>query len=124
MNRMKLTTLALATLLVAGITGQAVAEGDIIFTEPVMGVIFSHEVHVEENGMDCEECHDDLFEMEALTAQQNTDFTMQSLSEGNYCGACHDGDMAFDSDSRCASCHIGVIGYQKATGTAERSTHH
>ncbi len=94
-------------------------EEDIIYTEPVVGVVFSHDYHVNEAGMDCESCHDDVFEMEALAAQEQADFNMQGLSEGLYCGACHDGDMAFDSDSRCASCHIGVIGYNRAKGVDE-----
>jgi len=114
-----LTIIALAALLVFNI-GMVMAEDDIpddiIFTEPVVGVVFSHDAHVNGAGMDCESCHDDIFQMEALSAQQETDFNMLSLSEGRYCGACHDGEMAFDANTRCASCHIGVIGYNRANG--------
>lgn len=124
MNFSKKIILSVTCMILLATAGMVFAEGDIIYTQPVMGVIFSHEAHVEEIGMDCETCHDDLFEMEALNVQQNSDFTMKGLAEGNYCGACHDGDMAFDSDSRCASCHIGVIGYRRATGTAVSSEHH
>jgi c(7)-type cytochrome triheme protein len=95
---------------------------DIYFTEPVKGVSFSHETHVGEMGMDCESCHEDIFPMEALASQQEPDFTMKAMAEGRYCGACHDGEMAFDANSRCATCHIGVIGYNRAIGV-EEATH-
>ena len=114
-----LLMIALAALLVFSI-GQAIANDDIpddiIFTEPVVGVIFSHDFHVNEAGMDCEGCHDTVFQMEALASQKEPDFNMLALSEGRYCGACHDGEMAFDANTRCASCHIGVIGYNRASG--------
>ena len=125
MKRIAGLLIALAALLLINV-GLVIAsdvdgypEEDIIYTEPVVGVVFSHEYHVMEAGMDCETCHDDIFEMEALAAQEDPNYTMQGLSEGLYCGACHDGDMAFDSDSRCASCHIGVIGYNRAKGIEE-----
>jgi len=54
--------------------------------------------------------------MEAFASQAEPDFNMLALSQGQYCGACHDGEMAFDSNSRCASCHIGVIGYNRVNG--------
>ena len=40
--------------------------GDIIYTKPVMAVIFSHKAHTEDIGLQCEWCHDETFEMEAL----------------------------------------------------------
>ena len=97
--------------------------GDIHYEKPVIGVIFSHAVHVEEAGFDCESCHDDLFSMEAGAAQEEPDFNMLALSEGRYCGACHDGEMAFASNTRCASCHIGAIGFRRAQGLNEIGSH-
>ena len=97
--------------------------GDIHYTAPVMGVIFSHAVHVDDNGLDCESCHDDPFEMEALVAQDDPNFTMKGLAEGEYCGMCHDGDTAFSSETRCASCHEGVKGFLRATGSAPANAH-
>ncbi len=88
----------------------------IIFTKPVKAVIFDHKLHVEDNGLDCDSCHDDIFEMEAGTAEQNKDFTMKALYKGKYCGQCHDGDTAFASNTRCTLCHIGVKGYNRMTG--------
>jgi len=98
--------------------------GDIHYDKPVVGVLFSHQFHVDEAGMDCESCHDDLFEMEALAVQEQPDFNMLSLSEGRYCGACHDGEMAFSASTRCASCHEGVIGYRRALGLNDDSVRH
>ena len=79
-------------------------------------VVFNHDTHTEEMGLDCESCHDELFIMESGAAEKNDDFTMKSLYQGNYCGACHDGATAFASDTRCTSCHIGVRGYARLTG--------
>lgn len=97
--------------------------GDIHYTMPVMGVIFSHAVHVDDNGFDCETCHDEPFEMSALAAQDDPNFNMKGLAEGEYCGMCHDGDMAFSSETQCATCHEGVKGYMRATGQAPDSSH-
>jgi len=128
MKRIALLSItALAALLVFQIGIAFAADDfpeDIIFTEPVIGVVFSHEFHVNEAGMDCESCHDAVFQMEALSAQKETDFNMLALSEGRYCGACHDGQMAFAANTRCASCHIGVIGSNRAQGIAEGTEEH
>jgi c(7)-type cytochrome triheme protein len=95
----------------------------VVWTKPVKAVIFEHVTHTEEAGMDCESCHDDLFIMKNGAAQENDDFVMASLYEGNYCGACHDGSTAFASDTRCTSCHIGVRGYARLKGEGSDSTH-
>ena len=120
MKRNMLLVIGALTLLLLVNVGMAWAEDDypddIIFTEPVVGVVFSHKYHVGEAGMDCESCHDGIFQMEALAAQKEPDFNMLALSQGQYCGACHDGESAFSSNTRCASCHIGVIGYERANG--------
>ena len=85
----------------------------IVFTKPVKAVVFDHRLHMEDAGLDCDSCHDDIFEQATGTAEENGDFTMKSLYDGKYCGACHDGDTAFASDTRCAVCHIGVMGYNR-----------
>jgi len=78
---------------------------DIVWTKPLESVFFSHKIHTMEYDFACDDCHDELFEMEAGAAEENDDFTMASMAEGNYCGACHDGDTAFEVDSSCGSCH-------------------
>ncbi len=85
----------------------------ILFTRPVKAVIFDHKVHVADNGLSCDSCHDELFEMEAGQVQQQSDFNMKALYQGKYCGACHDGETAFASDTQCARCHIGALGLQR-----------
>ncbi len=94
--------------------------GDIVYAKPVKGVIFSHKAHVDDLGLSCNMCHDKLFQMDALNAQKNDDFTMKSLYSGKYCGACHDGKTAFASNTQCARCHIGVKGYDKAQKAAKK----
>lgn len=93
-------------------------EAPIIWTKPLKAVVFYHKTHTMDAGLDCDSCHDGLFEMAAGTAEENDDFTMESLYKGNYCGACHDGDMAFASNTRCTTCHVGVKGYNRLTGAA------
>jgi c(7)-type cytochrome triheme protein len=94
----------------------------VVWTKPVKAVVFSHETHTADMGLDCSSCHDDLFVMKNGAAQENDDFTMASLYEGNYCGACHDGSTAFASDTLCTTCHIGVRGLAKLTGEGEKSS--
>ncbi len=120
-----------AVLLFSG--GQVVAEeydedtygpeAPIIFVKPVKAVDFSHKVHTMDAGLECDSCHDDIFEMEAGVAEQNDDFTMKSLYAGKYCGACHDGDMAFASNKRCTFCHIGVKGFERIYGAPAPAAH-
>ena len=95
--------------------------GDVVYTKPVKAVIFSHKAHVEDMGMSCEMCHPDLFVMSNLAAQENDDFTMQSLYDGKYCGSCHNGSWAFASDTQCARCHIGVKGHKAMTGSSDKA---
>lgn len=87
-------------------------EAPIVYDKPVRGVIFSHKAHID-RGLSCEMCHNRLFEQKAKRAQENKDFVMEALYQGKYCGACHNGTLAFASDTRCATCHIGVKGEER-----------
>ena len=94
--------------------------GDIIYSIPLKSVLFSHKIHVEDLEMDCDTCHDDIFEMVPSTGEKNKGrvffegkYCMKALNEGKYCGSCHDGSTAFSADSQCARCHIGVKGYNR-----------
>ncbi|MFA6465964.1 MAG: hypothetical protein WCT30_09430, partial [Desulfurivibrionaceae bacterium] len=51
----------------------------IIWTKPVKGVVFYHKTHTMDAGLTCDSCHDSVFQMAAGTAEQNADFTMDSL---------------------------------------------
>ena len=125
---MKIFLTILGLLFVVAVT-QAIGQEDdypqepIIFTKPVKAVVFDHKVHVEDNGMDCDSCHDDPFEMAAGTAEENKDFNMKALYQGKYCGTCHDGSSAFASNTRCTLCHIGVKGYNRMTGLKPAGGH-
>ena len=98
-------------------------EAPIVWTKPVKAVVFNHKTHTMDMELSCEDCHDELFEMEAGLAEEEEDFTMESLYDGNYCGVCHDGDTAFASNTRCTSCHIGVCGYTRLMGGEETEGH-
>ena len=88
-------------------------EALVIWEKPVEGVVFSHKRHTYQAGLDCGDCHDDLFEMMAGAAEEAEDFTMEAIYDGEYCGACHDGGYAFAADTRCTACHIGVRGINR-----------
>lgn len=85
----------------------------IIWHKPVKTVIFQHKTHTMDAEVDCDSCHDEIFEMEAGVAEEDENFTMQAMYEGESCGACHDGDTAFAANTRCTTCHIGVRGYNR-----------
>jgi len=60
-------------------------------------VKFPHRQHTQ--WLDCSNCHDRIFKMEA----GGTQFTMNDILEGNYCGQCH-GAVAFPL-TECQRCH-------------------
>lgn len=101
-------------------------EEPIIWQTPVKGAVFFHKIHTMENELDCDSCHDDVFEMESGAAEEQEDFTMAAMHDGKYCGVCHDGDTAFASDKRCTLCHIGVRGVDRlsADEKAEEGSGH
>lgn len=95
-----------------------------VWIKPVKAVVFFHNTHVEEYGLDCDSCHDGTFAMKKGAAEHADDFTMKSLYEGKYCGKCHDGDTAFASNTLCNTCHIGVKGYNRMTGETPHAEEH
>jgi c(7)-type cytochrome triheme protein len=93
-----------------------VPEDPIVWTQPVKAVVFYHKAHTEQYGLDCDSCHNDTFAMKTGTAEKSHDFTMKALYKGRYCGACHDGQTAFASNTLCNTCHIGAKGYDRLMG--------
>jgi c(7)-type cytochrome triheme protein len=73
-------------------------------THPSVG--FSHWVH--RRYYTCRVCHFELnFEMKTNT----TDITEAKIRKGEYCGACHNNEIAFGiSEATCKICHNGNIG--------------
>jgi c(7)-type cytochrome triheme protein len=91
--------------------------GTIVFEKPVKAVVFDHKKHTEDIGLACSDCHNDLFKMKMGNAEEQPEkFVMEALYAGKYCGGCHDGESAFASDTKCATCHIGVIGFDRLFG--------
>lgn len=87
-----------------------VAPERIYFQKPVRTVVFEHKGHVD-MGLKCADCHPGLFETRIGAAEERPEkFVMQALYDGKFCGACHNGEAAFASDTRCTTCHIGVRG--------------
>ena len=58
---------------------------------------FNHESHAK---LGCKECHMSIFQMK----KGMSSMTMDSIYQGRYCGACHNGKKAF-STSECTKCH-------------------
>lgn len=93
--------------------------GTIVFTKPVKAVVFDHKKHVDDLGFKCSNCHSEIFKMIIGEAEKNEkEFVMDALYKKKYCGACHDGEQAFASNTRCTSCHIGVMGFDRLFGDA------
>ncbi len=72
-------------------------------------VIFSHEKHVEKVEK-CTACHVKIFKMKkGKTAAKKGKLTMKAMQEGTFCGACHNGETAFElkSEESCVKCHAG-----------------
>jgi len=76
--------------------------GDIFFEVPDRGdVTYSHDVHVGELGLRCTDCHYQIY----TTAKGVSNVTMVEMQKGGSCGACHDGNKAFDVIANCSRCH-------------------
>jgi c(7)-type cytochrome triheme protein len=85
----------------------ASAPGDIVFERedkseveifpPSVFPHWRHRIHYR-----CDACHDSLFKMTKGT----TPITMDLMAEGKSCGACHNGNQAFETNfANCARCH-------------------
>lgn len=102
-----------ALLLCAGLLGvvpTADAEyADVVLNrraekEGVRPVVFPHWFH--RIRFRCKVCHAELgFKMRV----GSNDFRMSDIAEGRFCGACHNGDIAWAPD-RCDLCHSGKRG--------------
>jgi c(7)-type cytochrome triheme protein len=66
-------------------------------------VTFSHEKHLAKNPK-CTDCHTKIFKM--AKGQRSTP-KMAEMEQGQSCGACHNGQAAFDVKDKagCAKCH-------------------
>lgn len=70
----------------------------------VKPVSFSHWTH--RTRFTCRVCHTELeFDM----AVSVTEITCGDIRDGRYCGACHNGKLAFAQQENCAYCHNGDL---------------
>lgn len=95
-------TVVIALLLVAATPALAVVGGGEV-TFPVMDpgkAVFSHQAHVVKAKLGCKECHPRLYLDVALSKR----VSMKQMEKGRSCGACHQGQRAFDLQA-CDKCH-------------------
>jgi c(7)-type cytochrome triheme protein len=107
---MKFLTGLLCAAIMAVIAIPAAAEyADVVLNrrsekEGVRPVVFPHWFH--RIRFQCRVCHHELnFKMRV----GSNDVTMNEISEGKFCGACHNGNIAWGAD-RCDLCHSGKPG--------------
>jgi c(7)-type cytochrome triheme protein len=100
-------TRAAVTLVVLGAAGAALAAAfpatlrlprrDPGRAPGVPAALFSHRSHA---ALGCQACHPTIFPQAPLA------FTHEDMKAGKYCGACHDGGIAFAiSGAACGGCH-------------------
>jgi len=104
------STVAVGIVTIAGIEKDAEAEyGDVVMNQysddaGMRPVVFPHWFH--RIRFRCKACHGDLgFKFEA----GGNDVNMVKIIDGQYCGACHNGDVAWSIEN-CDLCHSGVAG--------------
>ena len=64
-------------------------------------VLFSHQKH--RRHFTCKVCHTEL---EFSLSKGDTDITREDYLDGRYCGACHNGKIAFSTEFACDACHL------------------
>ena len=90
----------------------------ILLEKSVKAVLFNHALHNKELGLACNECHMRLFAMKTGNAGEQDDFNMEAMYNGKYCGACHNGSLAFDLKTDCTGCHIDGPDNNQATSSS------
>lgn len=100
MRRLVLVVVLVVAVAVAGSVMAVPAGKTIEYEGGAMGkVLFDGKTHADA-GMKCPDCHSGLFKMKKgdvkITAPHKP---------GEFCGACHNGDKAFDQQGNCTKCH-------------------
>lgn len=78
--------------------------GDVVFRPAGANpVVYSHDKHYTKAALKCSECHYKLY----TTMGHRKKVTMQEMSQGQSCGACHNGKRSFDVTAKenCVKCH-------------------
>ena len=124
MGRMRVTAFAVALCALVILAGNASAVGPgktLTWAGGSKGaVMFDGNYHAEK-GHGCKDCHHGLFSMKFGTAK----ITMAALKQGQYCGACHNGNLAFSTDDqqKCFVCHKGKKKLQDRKEQEGKKTH-
>jgi c(7)-type cytochrome triheme protein len=101
MNKVIVCGVLLVSVFAATAWG-AVGGGDITFPlSNASNGTFGHDAHVTKHKQKCGECHYRLY----TTTAQRKDVTMAQMQKGQSCGACHNGQRAFDVKGSCNKCH-------------------
>ncbi len=97
-----LSSVIILILFSAAAASAKLGGGDITFSVKGAGTsVFSHDGHVGKIGIKCSECHYHLY----ATVEKHTKATMYEMEKGRSCGACHNGQKAFDVKANCERCH-------------------
>ena len=113
--------LAIVVLALLAVPAGRAEYADIVFNrraeaEGVRPVIFSHWFH--RIRFRCKVCHHELgFEMRAGA----NDVTMARIAEGEFCGMCHNGDVAWSAE-HCDLCHTGLPGLESGVVGGHQTT--
>ncbi len=84
--------------------------------EGMVPVIFPHWFH--RIRYQCSVCH---VELGFKTKAGSNGITMDKISQGEYCGACHNGDVAWSAES-CDLCHSGKPGLETGIKGSHQTT--
>jgi len=105
MKKMFVTAMIIGSLSIPFVAlVQPAGGGDLTFTPPnALPVIFSHNKHLKERGLECSGCHYQFFQM----AQESNKMDMGKITKGEFCGRCHNGRVSFDlqDPQNCTYCH-------------------
>ena len=114
-------TRAFLAALCFGAAGSGAEYGDVVLNkhsekEQVRPVVFPHWFH--RIRYRCSVCHQPQgFQMRAGA----NDISMKDLTDGKFCGMCHNGQVAWSSE-HCDLCHSGKPGLKSGVYGGHRST--
>jgi len=97
------TAISMLALCMIAVSAEAVPPGKTAEWEASMGkVTFDGKVHADK-GFKCLDCHSKIFRMK----KGSTEMKMADINAGRFCGVCHDGTKAFETNNpaNCVRCH-------------------
>jgi c(7)-type cytochrome triheme protein len=102
MKRFFLLLLIISFFFFLGVAVARIGGGDIVYkSKKAKEVIFSHDSHVRDVGLSCQQCHPSIY----VTREESKPVTMAEMNRGKSCGACHNGKDVFSVKGNCSTCH-------------------